>query len=121
MESKILLNYTDNVKLVEESLRLAFLIELLEKLNITAIQELELSGDSISVAQRMQLRDILAKNSITILEEDGMEVFFEKELIARWDAPTYVVKRDFSEPDPKKQLYQEMTIHFFSLFEEQEE
>jgi hypothetical protein len=49
-----------------------------------------------------------------------MQVFVEGELIAEWFKPTYKLKRDLKERDPKKQMYLEMEVNCWSLFEESE-
>lgn len=121
MEKKIFLNYRENVKVVEEEEKNRFLIALLSHI-IPEVAELDLQLENgiFNVDQKIQLNELLLKYDITLLEGEGVDVYHEKELIARWEKPTYVIKRDYTEPNPKKQLYQEMTLHFFSLLEEQE-
>ena len=71
----------------------------------------------------MKLKNMLALYSIQILDDrDGtLEVYIENELIARWNKCTYKLKRDYSQLDPHKQLYLEMQVDCWSVFEDTQE
>jgi hypothetical protein len=77
----------------------------------------------LSSDQKMKLREILAKWQIQVIEDiDGhMQIYVEQELAGEWFKPTYKLKRDLRELDPKKQFYIEMKIDTWTLFEGQQE
>jgi hypothetical protein len=121
MKATLLLNHDENTKKVEEEERTRFLKNILEEMGVP-IQEFWTTDGPLSVDQRIKLRGILATYSIQVIDDlDGhMQVYVEGERIAEWFKPTYKLKRDLREIDPRKQLYLEMEVSFWSLFEEQE-
>jgi hypothetical protein len=48
-----------------------------------------------------------------------MQIYVENELVAFWDKPTYILKKDLRQLDPRKQIYMEMQINCWTIFEEQ--
>ncbi len=122
MQGTILLNYNENVKQIEEEEKLSFLRNLLEQMGVT-VDDFWTTGTSLSIDQRVKLRTILATYGIQVIDDlDGhMQVYVERELVGEWFKSTYKLKRDLRELDPKKQLYMEMTINFWTIFEEQEQ
>lgn len=121
MQGTILLNYNENVKQVEEEEKSRFLRNLLEHMGVE-IYDFWTSETVLSIEQRIKLRSILATYGIQVIDDlDGhMQIYVERELVGEWFKSTYKLKRDLRELDPKKQLYMEMTINFWSIFEEQE-
>lgn len=122
MKGTILLNHNENTKLVEEEEKTRFLRGILEQMGVP-IQEFWVTETSLSVDQRIKLRGILATYGIQVIDDlDGnMQVYVEGERVAEWYKCSYKLKRDLREIDPRKQLYMEMQINCWSLFEEQEE
>jgi hypothetical protein len=121
MKGTILLNYDANVKQVEEEERGRFLHSLLEQMNVP-VQDFWM-GDSLSVTQKIKLRNLLHVYNISLVDDrDGrLEVYFENEKIAEWHKCTYKIKKDLQALDPRKQLYLEMQVDCWSLFEETEQ
>lgn len=121
MKGTILLNHNENTKLVEEEEKTRFLRSILEQMGVP-IQDFWVSETSLSVDQRIKLRGILATYGIQIVDDlDGnMQVYVEGERVAEWYKCSYKLKRDLRQIDPRKQLYLEMEINCWSLFEEQE-
>jgi len=121
MQGTILLNYNENVKQVEEEEKSRFLRNLLEQMGVE-VDDFWTSETALSIEQRIKLRSILATYGIQVIDDlDGhMQIYVERELVGEWFKSTYKLKRDLRELDPKKQLYMEMTINFWSIFEEQE-
>lgn len=119
MNGTILLNYDENVKHVENEEKNRFLFGLLEQMNLP-IQEFWGEENSLSVIQKIKLRNLLNIYNIQVIDDqDGhLQVFFEKELIGEWHKCTYKIKKDLQEIDPKKQLFLELSIKCWSLFEE---
>lgn len=122
MKGTILLNYDANVRQVEEEEKMRFLHSLLEQMNVP-VQEFWMGEDSLTVIQRIRLRNLLHVYNIKLVDDrDGhLEVYFENERIAEWNKCTYKIKKDLRELDPRKQLYLEMQVNCWSLFEETEQ
>lgn len=121
MKGTILLNYTENLKHVEEEEKSRFLRGLLEQMGVP-ILEIWTEDTPLTVDQKIKLRGILATYNIQIIDDlDGfLQVYVEEEKVAEWHKCTYKLKRDSSQRDKKKQLYLEMEINCWSLFEESE-
>lgn len=121
MKATILLNYNENVQQVEEEEKTRFLRSLLEQIELP-IQEFWPTDSTLSISQRMKLRALLGTYGIQVIDDlDGhMQVYVEGELVAEWFKSTYKLKRDLRERDPRKQMYLEMEINCWSLFEETE-
>jgi len=122
MQGTILLNYNESVKQIEEEEKLSFLRNLLEQMGVP-IDDFWTMGTKLSIDQKVKLRTILATYGIQVIDDlDGhMQIYVERELVGEWFKSTYKLKRDLRELDPKKQLYMEMTINFWTIFEEQEQ
>ena len=122
MKGTILLNYDENVKQVEDEEKNRFLFGLLEQINIP-IQEFWGGENSLSVIQKIKLRNLLNIYNIRVIDDrDGhLQVFFEEEMIGEWEKCTYKIKKDLQAADPRKQLYLEMQVNCWSLFEETEQ
>jgi hypothetical protein len=122
MKATILLNYNENTRAVEDEEKTRYLKSLLEQMGVP-IQEFWADSGPLSVEQRIKLRSILATYGVQVIDDlDGrMEVYVEGEKVAEWEKCTYKLKRDLSERDPRKQLYLEMEVNCWSLFEESEQ
>lgn len=118
MKATILLNYSENTRQVEDEEKTRFLRNILEQMGLP-IQEIWPMNGPLSVDQRIKMRSILATYSVQIIDDlDGhMQVYVEGELVAEWHKSTYKLKRDLRELDPRKQLYLEMEVNCWSLFE----
>jgi hypothetical protein len=90
------------------------------------VQEFWTTDTSLSIEQRIKLRGILSTYGIQVIDDlDGrMQVWVspdkgeEPQKVAEWQKCTYKLKRDLRQLDPRKQLYLEMNIECWSLFEE---
>ncbi len=123
MKATILLNYNENTHKVEDEEKNRFLRDLLEQMG-TPISTFWVGDElSLSIQQKIQLRKLLITYSIQVIDDnDGnVRVYVDGELVGEWHKCTYKLKRDFSQIDPKKQLFLEMTINCWTLFEEQQE
>lgn len=122
MKATILLNYNENTRRVEDEEKTRYLRNILEMMGMP-IQEFWPNDEPLSVDQRMKMRGVLAKYGVQVIDDlDGhMEIYVEGEKVAEWLKSTYKLKRDLSERDPRKQLYLEMEVTCWSLFEEAEE
>lgn len=122
MKGTILLSYNENTRQVEEEEKLRFLRNVLEQMGVP-IQDFWTTDQALTIAQRIKLRGILANYNLQVIDDlDGhMEIYVEGDVVAEWSKCTYKLKRDLQQLDPKKQLYLEMSINCWSLFEESAE
>lgn len=120
MKSTILLNYNENTHKVEEEEKSRFLKSIIEQIEIP-IGDFWIDDTPLSVENRIKLREILTTYNIQVIDDlDGhMKIYVDSELIGEWHKCTYKLKRDISQIDHRKQLYLEMEINCWSLFEEQ--
>jgi hypothetical protein len=122
MQGTILLNYDANVKQEAEQEQNRFLRDLLDQMGVP-IQEFWTSDGLLSVEQKIKLRQILSTYNIQVIDDlDGhLQVYVENELVGEWHKCSYKIKRDLRQLDPKKQLFIEMEVKFWSMFEESEQ
>lgn len=121
MKGTILLNYNDNTKKVEEEEQLRFLRTLLEQMGVP-ISDFWATDSDLSIDQKIKLRGILLNYGIQVIDDlDGhVQVYVENELVGEWTKCTYKIKRDLRQIDPRKQLYLEMEVNCWTVFDEQE-
>jgi hypothetical protein len=127
MKGTILLNHNENTRQVEEEEKQRFLRTLLEQMQIP-INDVWAADGPLSVDQTIKLRAILNTYRVQVIDDlDGhMQIFFiddasgDYELVGEWHKCTYKLKRDLKQRDPRKQLYLEMEVNCWTLFEEQE-
>ncbi len=122
MKGIILLNYGDNTHQIEEEEKNRFIRNILEQMG-TPVDSFWKDEMTLSVDQKIKLRALCLTYNIQIIDDlDGhVKIFVDKEMVASFSKSTYKLKRDYSQLDPRKQLYIEMTINCWSMFEEQEE
>jgi hypothetical protein len=122
MKSKILLNYNENTRKIEDEEKTRFLKSILEQMGVP-VQEFWTSDDPLSIDQRMQLRGILAAYEVQVIDNlDGMlQIYVSDDLVAEMKKPAYVARMDMRQVDPRKRPYMEMMISTWSLFEDAEQ
>lgn len=118
MRGTILLNADENTNRVEEEEKLRFTKEVLDNMGIP-MENVWAEESSLSVGGKIKLRSILSSYSVTVIDDmgGGLQIYHDRELIAEWRKPSYILKRDFNQIDPKKHLYLEMHIDYTSIFE----
>ena len=119
MQGIILLDYAENVRQVEEEEKTKFLMSLLEQMGVP----IDFWDGSIplSVDQKIKLRTILAKNNASVIDNaEGLKIYVGHNLFGEFYKSTYKLKKDLSQLDPKKQIFTEMTINFWTIFEEKQ-
>lgn len=121
MKGTILLNYDDNTHQVEEEEKTRFLKTMLEQMGVP-INDFWTADTSLTVNQKIKLRGILATYAIQVIDDlDGnMQVYVEGEKVGEWHKCTYKLKRDLRQLDPRKQLYLEMEVDCWTIFEEEQ-
>ena len=127
MKSIILLNHNEDTKQVETEEKARFLRALLLQIfdgteTAERVEFIWPEETPLNAEQKIELRGLLAAYNLHVIDhQDYMEIYLEKELIASFNKPTYKLKRDLSHPDKKKQLYLEMEVNHFSVFDPKEE
>jgi hypothetical protein len=123
MKATILLSHNENTKKIEDEEKTRYLLGILEQMELPVQDHLSVEEDGVlSIDQRIKLRGLLRSYGVQVIDNlDGqMCVYVEGEKVASFEKPTYKLKRDYSQLDPRKQLYLEMTIECNSVFEENE-
>jgi len=78
--------------------------------------------NSMTIAQKAQLREILKQNKILLLDDHdgGVRLYIDEDLIAEWRKPRYRLNIDHRKLDPKKKSFASIDIEYWSVFDEQE-
>jgi hypothetical protein len=125
MKGTILLNYSENTQQIESEEKFRFLRDLLSQMFegtpdvLSQIETIWGQDIFLSTIQKVEMRKLLTVYNIQVLDDnDGqMKVYAENELVGQFFKPTYKLKRDYSYIDKKKQLFLEMSINCWSVFE----
>ena len=119
MKSVLLLNHNENTKLVEEEEKNRFLFSLLIEMGID-LGDLLNANLILNIEDKIKLRNLLSAYNVRVIDDlDGhMQVYVDNEIIGEWHKCEYKLKTDLAELDPKKKLYLEMSINYWSIFEE---
>lgn len=74
----------------------------------------------LTIDDKIKLRDMLSKLNIDIIDvgDREYELYHEDDLLAKWYKPRYVLKRDLGARTLNRQLFYEMIIKTWSVFEE---
>jgi hypothetical protein len=125
MKGTILLNANENTRKIEEEEKALFVKGVLETMGVPMDEIWNDSGD-LSLENKIRLRSILATYGVMIVDNiEDLQMYVEEQgkepqLIATWSKPTYVLKKDSKQLNPKKKLYLEMNINCWSVFENTE-
>ena len=119
MKSTLLLNSNENTRKVEDEEKSRFMRSILEIMGVP-IDEFWIPEQPLSIEDKIKLRSILSTYNIQVIDDlDGsLQMYVDGQLIAEWKKCEYKLKRDLSQLDPNRQLYLEMQVNFWSIFEE---
>ena len=119
MKSVLLFNYSDDVTLIEKEERDKFVRAVLESVGIP-INDYWKANAILSAEDKIKLRAYTNKEDIFIYErgDSSLEIYVKKDCIAKWNPCSFKLKRDLNQIDPKKRLYVEMTMDFWTIFDE---
>jgi len=120
---KLVLSNREDIRKIEEMERINFIRSILLSMEIPIENCFpENEEDEWSTENKIELRKILSQFKIDLVDDfdGGIKIFVDKEVIAEWFKPVFLLKTDFSEPNPKNRLYAEIHFRARSLFEEQE-
>jgi hypothetical protein len=128
MEGTILLSYSEDTHLVEQEEKSKFLQEILMRCfadipeMMQQVSNIWNNTNILSVDQKIKLRALLNESNIQIIDDmDGrLKIYLDSDLIGSWDKAKYCLRKDLQVKDPKKRIYMEMHIKYWSLFDEEE-
>lgn len=128
MKGTILLNHSENTHQVEDEEKSRFLrgllLQMFEEVPevISKIEEIWTNDAPLTITQKVKMREFMTTYSIQVIDNmDGhMRVLIEGELIGEWLKCKYKLRRDIAQLDPRKQLYLEMEVNCWSVFESSE-
>jgi hypothetical protein len=117
MRYTILIKRDENTKNIEAQEQARFIKTILEALEVGIDYK---SEEPLSIEEKIKMRKSLGFYGITIMNipDGSLKIYVEKELIAEWKKPLYKIKKDPSQIDPNKKLYMEMSIDFWTVFEQ---
>lgn len=71
-----------------------------------------------TVNHKIKLRELLSKFEIDIKKDNNkLEIYFKGDCIGIWNEHLVIYKQDLTQPDIQKQLYAEIILDFWSIFE----
>jgi hypothetical protein len=115
----ILLDRREDTRAIEIQEQNRFIKSVLEALGV----QIEWTPDEpLSIEGKQNLRKEFSKFNIrTINDMDGgIKFFVGEDLIAEWYKVKYKLKQDLSKIDHREQLYLEMNVNFWTIFEQEE-
>jgi hypothetical protein len=107
----------EDAKTVEEEERNSFLRDILEKIGIP-VEEFW-PDIYLTIEQKISLRDLLLKLEIEIIDngDRGSIIYHKGILFAEWFKPKFITKQNKQTRNLSKQLYYEMIIETWSIFD----
>jgi hypothetical protein len=107
---------SENIEKIETIEQARFIKSILETLDIPANWNVE---RELTFQEKTELKQIFNKYDILIIEKNGgIKIFIDSELVAEWYKPIYKLKEDVKQPDRKKKLIVEMSVSFWSMFDQ---
>jgi hypothetical protein len=119
MERSVYLNRED-AKNIEDEERNIFVKGVLEEIGVPLK---DVWPDiSLTVEQKVQLRGLLAKLEIEIIEDGdrGTQIYHQNTKLGEWFKPRFILREDKGARTLNKKLYYEMVIKTWSVFDQEE-
>jgi len=116
MRYTILLNKNEKTRDIEAQEQARFVKSILEALEVPIEWNPE---EPLSVDSKIGFRKALGVYNINIISDidGGMKVYVHDDLIGEWYKCSYKLKKDSAQMNPTKKLYLEMTVNFWTIFE----
>lgn len=120
MERSIYLDRED-AKKIEEEERNLFIRGVLEEVGVPL--EDVWPDISLTVEQKVQLRGLLAKLEMEIIEDGdrGYQIYHQNTKLGEWFKPRFILREDKGARTLSKKLYYEMVIKTWSVFDQQDQ
>lgn len=120
MKTSIFVDHED-IRKVEAEEQLKFTIDVLSQMGLP---DLELCFPSenpqdLTVENKIFLRKLLQKFNVQIIKDGdgGIKIYVENEVVAEWKKIFVSFKEDFNTVDPKKRLFAQIDIDYWTAFE----
>jgi hypothetical protein len=112
----------EDARKVEEEERDAFIKGVLESIGIP-LDDVWPGKRLANVEQKMDFQKRMEEFELDILDDGdhGVKIYVGEDLIAEWLRPQFVLRTDRKARHPSKRLFYEMTIRFWSMFDEGDE
>jgi len=119
MQATILLNSNENTRKVEEEEKSNFVRSILTEMGLP-LEGIYDENGMLSYEGKVNLRSLLSKYGVQVIDtyEGEIKIYADRDLVASWNKPKYVLRQDLSELDPTKRLFLEMHINNWSIFED---
>lgn len=123
MKYSVITNYDPkSIKDAVEEERLQFLFFVLDSmgLSLEGCFPEPLNPKEITVDHREKLSETLEKFNISIIDykDKTFDIYLEKDKVASWGKHWVELKKDFSEINPKRRIYVNITLECWSVFEQ---
>jgi len=117
MEYKVLLDKKSNFREAGTEEQSQFILSIIEALDIPFEWD---SSTTFTIMDKLRLKKLCNQYNISIIDDtDGnAKIYLEGQVIAEWHKPSFILREDLGQIDPKKRLYIEMKCSFSSMFEE---
>jgi hypothetical protein len=118
MKGLILLNANDSTHQVEEEEKSVFLKAILENIGVP-IENIWAEDNSLTMQGKVKLHSTLSSYNMVMVDDrdGGLKIYVDKDIIGIWKKPSYILKMDHSQIDPKKKLFLEMHTDCWTVFE----
>lgn len=118
MKYNILLSRSEDTKTVEGQEQARFIKSVLEALEVPIEFNPE---EPLSIVDHQKLRKSFKEFNIHVIDDidGGIRVSIGDDLIAEWYKATYKLKKDPLEKNRREQLFLEMEINFWTIFEDE--
>lgn len=119
MEYKILLDKSENIRQVEAEEQTRFVVSIIEALEIPFDWN---SNEPFTVLDKVRMRKLLGQYNVSVIDdmEGGVKIYLDRDPIAEWNKPFFILKEDPSQLERSKRLFIEMQCSFNSIFEQKE-
>lgn len=97
-----------------------FIRTVLTQIDLPVEECLPESMEEFEINNKIALRQILARFKISIQESFNgkIEIYLNQDLIAYWNRPEIILRQELDQADPTKQLYLDLVLDFWSVFDE---
>jgi len=112
---KVIIVKRSEEKEVEQREKSRWIRDILKKMGIPGIEDW---GDNLTMNDLRRIRKELKMLSVDIIDDsdNGIDIYWNMELIAEWKRPTYILRVDPNEIDQKYKYYLEMHLNTNDAF-----
>jgi hypothetical protein len=110
----------EDAQAIEEEERNIFLRSVLEEVGVP-LEDIW-PDISLTIEQKIKLRDLLAKLDIEIINDGdrGYQIYHQNTKLGEWFKPRFILREDKGARTLSKKLFYEMVVKTWTVFEEQE-